>query len=186
MRCQPRTASRTAASTAARVPTRRAGTRSTRRRSAFPSRGPHKRRTVIQEFAFGSGFHLGDAMSRNTSPRRSLAVGMVLVSVSALSTGQPAFSVTPGANGVVAYVHAETSSASEIWTMSPDGTGATNRSNDAENDSNPDVSPDGTKIAYIRGDSPDRDVWVMNVDGSDQQNLTNSADDDEQDPAWSP
>jgi len=54
-------------------------------------------------------------------------------------------------------------------------------------------SPDGTKIAFTRGDGFDADdnpvneqVWVMNADGSNAHALTSGADPKDQVPDWSP
>jgi TolB protein len=47
----------------------------------------------------------------------------------------------------------------------------------------PDVSPDGTKIAFMRGNPAE--IWTMGIDGSDQQARTTTPFDDEQ-PSWSP
>jgi len=47
-------------------------------------------------------------------------------------------------------------------------------------------SPDGTRIAYISGTSPnDFDLWVMNADGSHPVRLTQHSS-NQGDPNWSP
>jgi transposase len=81
----------------------------------------------------------------------------------------------------------------EIWVMNPDGSGQTRLTNDRRRDSDPQWSPDGTKILFVRqavpgvGDYPenDPDVWVMNADGSGKTNLTRHEAEDLQ-PRWSP
>lgn len=49
----------------------------------------------------------------------------------------------------------------------------TNLTNNAQNDNNPSVSPDGT-IAFSRLNVSDYDVYVMNANGSGQTNITNN------------
>ena len=53
----------------------------------------------------------------------------------------------PGENGKIAFERSE-----ELWTISPDGTGATNLTNTADSESDPGWSPDGMKIAFDRGE----------------------------------
>lgn len=64
----------------------------------------------------------------------------------------------------------------EIFTMNADGTNVTQLTftPDLVLDFEPKWSPDGSKIAFIRGTafSP-HDIWVMNADGSNQVQLTN-------------
>ncbi len=69
--------------------------------------------------------------------------------------------------------------------MNADGSGQTRLTNDPAQDTRPDWSPDGMKIAFVRFRDGNFEVYVMNADGSGQTNLTNigSA---EIDPAWSP
>lgn len=68
----------------------------------------------------------------------------------------------------------------------PDATSApTNLTNNAQNDNNPSVSPDG-RIAFSRLDNTDYDVFVMDADGTDQTNLTNNGASSDTQPAFSP
>jgi Tol biopolymer transport system component len=56
---------------------------------------------------------------------------------------------------------------------------------DVEDDAEPAVSPDGTKIAFTRFDFSGLgswDVWVMNLDGSEETKLTSSGFDSQ--PSW--
>lgn len=48
-----------------------------------------------------------------------------------------------------------------------------------------DASPDGTKIAYVKGNF-DGDIYVTKADGSGRTNLTNTPEVDEDEPTWSP
>ena len=55
----------------------------------------------------------------------------------------------------------------------------------SEQEYGPAVSPNGRRIAYIRGDGSDAQVWLMNADGSSQRQLTTS-DGEKARPLWSP
>jgi TolB protein len=78
--------------------------------------------------------------------------------------------------------------------MNADGSGQTNLTNNAAEDSRPAWSPDGSRIAFTsdRDDGDDEvcvmcddEVYVMNADGTDPRNLTNNPAGDTQ-PVWSP
>ena len=73
--------------------------------------------------------------------------------------------------------------------MNPDGSGATDVSNDPQpDDATPSWSPDGAKIAYSLFDpnaGGGGEIYVMNANGSAQTNLTNDPADDYA-PTWSP
>ena len=87
----------------------------------------------------------------------------------------------------IAYVHTWAENGGgvpNIWTMSPDGSGKANLTD------NPDVaftqpapSPRGTRIAAIGAVTTDRNLWVMNADGSAQAAIE-SAPSHETDPDW--
>ncbi|MEN0068260.1 MAG: LpqB family beta-propeller domain-containing protein [Myxococcota bacterium] len=49
----------------------------------------------------------------------------------------------------------------------------------------PAVSPDGTQIAFVRGDGTNEEIFVAKLDGSDVRQLTNNALEDSK-PTWSP
>ena len=66
----------------------------------------------------------------------------------------------------------------EIYTMNPDGSQQTRLTNNAADDTDPNWSPDGTKIAFMRGYNG---VYLMNADGSNQIWLSNGGL-----PSWSP
>jgi uncharacterized repeat protein (TIGR01451 family) len=74
----------------------------------------------------------------------------------------------------------------DIWTVSPDGAGATNLTNDLTAfHTGPDWSPDGTKIVYTadRDHNGTHTIWVMNADGSAKTEVTTAT---SYDVAWSP
>lgn len=69
----------------------------------------------------------------------------------------------------------------ELFVMDSDGTNQLQLTENENGSSMPDISPDGTKIAFVR----DEDIYVMDADGSNVTNLTTSPERD-QDPDWSP
>ena len=66
-----------------------------------------------------------------------------------------------------------------------DGSGLRRLTRNTVADWDPDWSPDGQKIAWIRSDGTGTDIFVMNADGSDQQNLTPKPG-NRGEPRWSP
>ena len=83
--------------------------------------------------------------------------------------------------------------ASDIYVMSPDGSGLTNLTrNGAESSWRPVWSPDGRRIAFQL--APGFDIGVINADGSGKVNLTNTvpqaagdrSNNEESHPTWSP
>ncbi len=59
----------------------------------------------------------------------------------------------------------------DIWTVAGDGTGARRLTSDPAQDIQPDVSPDSSRIAFVRGAGVGSvpsvgDIWVMDADGT--------------------
>jgi Tol biopolymer transport system component len=73
----------------------------------------------------------------------------------------------------------------EIFVINADGGGLRRLTRNTVADWEPAWSPDGQKIAWLRGHGTGADVFVMNADGSDQQNLTPKPG-NRGDPRWSP
>jgi Tol biopolymer transport system component len=130
------------------------------------------------------------AIHRLAGPAISLLVAMSPLAGVAHAGGSTA------PNGKIAF----SSSADgdyDIYTMNPDGTDLVNLTDafgDA-NDTDPNWSPDGSKIAFASGragnhtPTPEDEtkIFVMNADGSDQVQLTFEADHQSSfQPSWSP
>ncbi|MBW2981415.1 DUF5050 domain-containing protein [Candidatus Woesearchaeota archaeon] len=75
---------------------------------------------------------------------------------------------------------------SEIYTMNPDGTGATRLTSDPDGDESPEWSPDGSKIVFFSIRDGIYQIYVMNSDGTNQTSLSNNLSVEDLYPAWSP
>ncbi len=123
-------------------------------------------------------------------PLRILALAITLL----LAWAAPAAATFPGANGKIAWSSTGPDSVggtSDIFVadppsaVDPDGGAPVNLTRHAANDTSPDWSADGTRIAFDSNRDGDREIFVMNADGSDVRQLTfNSVDD--YSPSFSP
>lgn len=67
----------------------------------------------------------------------------------------------------------------DVWTMNPDGTGQSRITTNPAGDLDPALSPDGTKVVFVRGlfspsGPPVFDIYSVNIDGTGETNLTQS------------
>jgi len=73
----------------------------------------------------------------------------------------------------------------DLFVIGVDGTMHKQLTSSTANESAPEWSPDGRKIAFVRGQGNDSEIHVVGADGSSPSRLTDN-DDRDQDPAWSP
>ena len=100
-----------------------------------------------------------------------------VVFLAAVPTANAAF---PGLNGKIAFWSSPQFD-DDVFLINPDGSGQTEITGDAHDESVPAWSPDGTKLAV----QSDGDIWTMNADGSGPVNLTSDFTGDDAQPAWS-
>lgn len=74
----------------------------------------------------------------------------------------------------------------EIFIMDTDGSDPVRLTDNAREDSFPNLSPDGTRVAFSRRIRGQFDLFILNVDGSGTTRLTRTTNADEALPAWSP
>jgi uncharacterized repeat protein (TIGR01451 family) len=103
-----------------------------------------------------------------------------------LGSAAPAGAAFPGGNGKIAFQSYRNGNY-DIVVMNADGSAQTALTSSTDWEHDPAFSPDGSKIAYTRGPTTDRDdIWVMNADGTGQTDLTPGGPGNETDAAWSP
>jgi TolB protein len=109
-------------------------------------------------------------------------LGALAILVTAPAGARAAFN---GNNGKIAFVTSRDGNL-EIYSMSADGSGQTNLTNNAAGDIAPAWSADGAKIAFTSfRDGGNAEIYVMNSDGSGQTRLTDDPAVDSN-PTWSP
>ncbi len=75
----------------------------------------------------------------------------------------------------------------ELWAMTEDGENDTRLTWDTSKDSRyPDISPDGTKIAYTMKNDGCEDLYLLDLLNGETKQLTNTPDRVESEPTWSP
>ncbi len=95
----------------------------------------------------------------------------------------PAWS--PDGSRIAVWHQPEGSDGWDIYLLAPDGSGATNLTNNPAHYRFQAWSPDGTRLAFII-DTGTTDVYTINADGSGLVNLTNDPTALSRYPAWSP
>ncbi|HMS42041.1 MAG TPA: hypothetical protein PKE69_17545, partial [Pyrinomonadaceae bacterium] len=73
-------------------------------------------------------------------------------------------------NGKIAFVREP-----DIFTMNSDGTNLTNITNSATIDTEPNYSPDGSKIVFSTNRDGNNEIYRMNQDGTNPMRLTNNS-----------
>ncbi len=73
----------------------------------------------------------------------------------------------------------------EIYAVNPDGTALTPITQNDQDDWEPAISSDGTRIAFVSTRDGNNEIYVMDADGKNQLRLTNDPGSDEY-PNWSP
>jgi Tol biopolymer transport system component len=106
------------------------------------------------------------------------AVGLLVLMV---VEAQPAEAIFPGKNGKIAYVTLTAPRGEEIYTINPDGSGKFRVTNTKNTDEErPGYSPDGKKIAYVRGGNQKSDsgIYTNNAGGGGRVQVTHDRTDD--------
>ena len=127
-------------------------------------------------------------MTRFDTPRRSrpALTGMVAAALglAALVFAPGAQAAFPGTNGPIYFDSNRAVGAADIYAITP-GSQA-RRVTTSTSSSDPAVSPDGSKIAFISADPGEPyQVFVINADGTGRRQVTSSSPAKSQ-PAWSP
>jgi TolB protein len=113
-----------------------------------------------------------------TIPETLIGVASVLaLAVLGVTGARPAEAAFPGNNGLIVF-QSNRDGPIEIYTLIP---GGATRITHSLNSSDPAISPDGRKIAFVNNNQ----IAVMNVDGSGITPITNSPP-AKRDPTWSP
>jgi len=121
--------------------------------------------------------------------RSGLSV-MVLAAVSlasllvVLAGTKPAEAAFQGTNGRI-FFDTSRSGFTEIWTVNPNDSADIKKlvgTDDRNAESNPAVSPDGSRVAYEYVG----EIWVMNANGTAPRQLTNPSVGSDGEPTWSP
>ncbi|MCE5258012.1 MAG: DPP IV N-terminal domain-containing protein [Chloroflexi bacterium] len=92
---------------------------------------------------------------------------------------------TPILTNIVYQGKLDSSANWHIYIMRSDGSDVLELTTGEQNDTNPVLSPDGQKIAFVSDRDGNREIYVMGIDGSNPVNLTRNVAEDWT-PAWSP
>jgi Tol biopolymer transport system component len=117
--------------------------------------------------------------------------------VAAVAKLEPAKAAFPGNNGKIAFstITLDGSEGEQIYSMNPDGSGVTKLTGLPGENTDPDGSADGQKIAFrndfcsgdpYEGGVCTNDIYVMNADGSNMLNLTSNLAANVFYPSWFP
>jgi TolB protein len=118
----------------------------------------------------------------------TVLAAIVAAGVLALLMGvgaKPAEAASSGDKGKIAFA-SDRAGNMDIWVMNADGTNLVQLATNSDREVFPAWSPDGQKIAFVRGErGPSQEIWLMNDDGTGQKQLTFNGEQDIM-PAWSP
>ena len=113
-----------------------------------------------------------------TRTRTALSLVTAAMVASAPLTVTPAQATYAGDNGPIAFRRYFTPDMQHgaVFTINPDGTGEVRVTHPKYGyvDQTPDVSPDGTRIAFQRSGPTSDEIWVVDADGTDARRLTGS------------
>ena len=105
-----------------------------------------------------------------------------------VATGSSGVLSRDSLHGTIAY-SSDDGGNDDVYLLRLDGSEPIRLTDGPEKEFDPDLSPDGTRIAYRRNpraDSDAADIWLMSVDGSDKRTLTNDPERSNWAPAWTP
>jgi hypothetical protein len=108
----------------------------------------------------------------------------------AIGTGPSSLSsapVSPSAT-ITRIVFASASGAvstNDLYLMNADGTNRVPLLTRSGSDTDPEVSPDGSRVVFVAGNNASSEIWVMKLDGSGLTQLTSNGSIDTS-PTWSP
>lgn len=88
--------------------------------------------------------------------------------------------------GRIVFWSKRDSDVEQIYSLDPNDPGGawTRLTSDGVRAVDPEWSPDGSRVAFVRGEATGSDIWLVNADGSGAHALTSGAVRD-MDPAWS-
>ena len=89
---------------------------------------------------------------------------------------------------MIAFMSSQSGAGQDIWVINADGSGLRQLTTGVTQDFNPSWSPDGARIAFASGYSPDKEerpeIWVMDADGANKIQLTEGSESYDY-PVWS-
>ncbi len=117
---------------------------------------------------------------------RGLLLTLILTILLIMGFEKTAHAAFTGTNGKIAFASDRGDGlGGEIYTMDADGSNQINISKDPANDGDPNWSPDGKKIVFVKVLSFNAEIYTMDADGSNLVRLTDNPA-DEFSPVWSP
>jgi TolB protein len=106
--------------------------------------------------------------------RALLFLGLAAAAAAVAAVTLPVGATPPGKNGKLVFERGKFP-ATDIFTVDADGSGLTRLTRLRGLERDPTWSPDGSKLAFVRGRNPYRgpyDIWAVNADGSGLERLT--------------